>query len=67
MTPMELHLFSPNLFSVNIINFSRGGRGEGEENSLAKVTLNSKEKNSKDFYPNYAKEFGLLIHLSLYT
>jgi hypothetical protein len=36
--------------------FARGGGGGGES---VKVTVNSKEENAKDFYPNYVQEFGL--------
>ncbi len=30
-----------------------GGGGEGRENTLVEVTVNSKEENSEDFCPNY--------------
>jgi hypothetical protein len=36
-----------------------GGGGGGGFNPLVEVTVNSKEENSKDFCPNYVKEFDL--------
>ena len=42
--------------------FATGGRGV---NMLLEVTVNSKEKKSQDFCPNYAQEFGLSSHTVL--
>ncbi len=33
-------------------------QGDGEQNPLVEVTVNSKEENSEDFCPNYVQEFG---------
>jgi hypothetical protein len=46
--PILQTIFKPLLFG-----------GEGGENLLGEVTVNSKEEN---FCPNYAKEYGLIRH-----
>ncbi len=58
------------LQNVNITNQFRttsareGGGGRKEENRIVEVTVNSKEENSSDFWPNYVQEFGLRLRFT---
>jgi hypothetical protein len=58
---LEVSLY--NVYITNQFQTTFAQRGGGVK-SLVEVTMNSKEENSEDFFPNYLQEFGLRIHLS---
>ncbi len=55
------NLESSQTHEVSVYNVYVTNQFQGGVHPLVEVTVNSKEKNSEDFCPNYVQEFGLWI------